>query len=80
VGPRACLDTVVKIKIRSPRRESNPRTLTVQPVHKVSLKFVNCFSKTIYEILSNMSTNDEVHSLTSLELHYNIRNVKNYEV
>jgi hypothetical protein len=32
VGSRAFLDAVVKIKIPSPRRESNPRTLIVQPV------------------------------------------------
>jgi hypothetical protein len=32
VGSRAVLDTVVKRKISSPRRESNPRTLTVQPI------------------------------------------------
>jgi hypothetical protein len=32
VGPRAVLDTVVKRKIPSPRRESNTRTLIVQPV------------------------------------------------
>jgi hypothetical protein len=32
VGPRAVLDTVVKIKIPSPRRDSNPRTPIVQPV------------------------------------------------
>jgi hypothetical protein len=32
VSPRAVLDAVVKGKIPSPRRESNPRTLTVQPV------------------------------------------------
>jgi hypothetical protein len=31
VGPRAVLDTVVKIKILSPRRESNPRTPIFQP-------------------------------------------------
>jgi len=31
VGPRAVLDAVVKRKIRSPRRESNPRTPIVQP-------------------------------------------------
>jgi hypothetical protein len=34
VGPRAVLDTVVKRKIPSPRRESNPRTPIVQPVAK----------------------------------------------
>jgi hypothetical protein len=31
-GPRAVLDAVVKRKIPSPRRESNPRTPIVQPV------------------------------------------------
>jgi hypothetical protein len=31
VGPRAVLDTVMR-KIPSPRRHSNPRTQTVQPV------------------------------------------------
>jgi hypothetical protein len=34
VGPRAVLDAVVKEKIPSPRRESNPRTPIVQPVTK----------------------------------------------
>jgi hypothetical protein len=32
VGPRAVLDAVVKRRIPSPRRESNPRTPIVQPV------------------------------------------------
>jgi hypothetical protein len=32
VGPRAVLDPVVKRRIPSPRRESNPRTPIVQPV------------------------------------------------
>jgi hypothetical protein len=32
VGPRTFLDAVVKSKIPSPRRESNPRTPIVQPV------------------------------------------------
>jgi hypothetical protein len=32
VGPRAVLDAVVKRKIPSPRRESEPRTPIVQPV------------------------------------------------
>jgi hypothetical protein len=32
VGPRAVLDTVVKKKIPSPRRESNLRIPIVQPV------------------------------------------------
>jgi hypothetical protein len=32
VGPKAVLDAVVKRKIPSPRRESNPRTPIDQPV------------------------------------------------
>jgi hypothetical protein len=32
MGPRAVLDAVVKRKIPSPRRESNPRTSIVQPI------------------------------------------------
>jgi hypothetical protein len=32
VGPRVGLDAVVKRKVPSPRRESNPRTPIVQPV------------------------------------------------
>jgi hypothetical protein len=32
VDPRAVLDTVVKKKIPSPRRESKPRTPIIQPV------------------------------------------------
>jgi hypothetical protein len=35
VGPRAVLDAVVKRKIPSPRRESNPRTPIVQPVSQL---------------------------------------------
>jgi hypothetical protein len=32
VGPRAVLDAVVRRKIPSTSRESNPRTLIVQPI------------------------------------------------
>jgi hypothetical protein len=32
MGPRTVLDVVVKRKIPSPRRESNPRTPIVQPI------------------------------------------------
>jgi hypothetical protein len=32
VDPKAVLDTVVKRKISSPRRKSNPRTPIVQPI------------------------------------------------
>jgi hypothetical protein len=38
VGPRAVLDVVVKRKIPSPRRESNPRTPIFQPVAQRSVK------------------------------------------
>jgi hypothetical protein len=40
VGPRAVLDAVVKRKIPSSRRKSNPRTPIVQPV---AVRFINCF-------------------------------------
>jgi hypothetical protein len=39
VGPRAVLDAVVKRKISSPRRESNPRTRIVQPVAQRCFQF-----------------------------------------
>jgi hypothetical protein len=38
VGHRAVLDAVVKRKILSSRRESNPRTPIVQPIAKVCSK------------------------------------------
>jgi hypothetical protein len=44
-GPRAVLDAVVKRKIPSPRRESNPRTPIVQPVIKLPLLPINSGSK-----------------------------------
>jgi hypothetical protein len=37
VGPRAVLNAVVKRKIPSPRRESNPRTPLVQPVAQIKM-------------------------------------------
>jgi len=39
VGPRAILDVVVKRKIPSSRRESNPRTPIIQPVVIGSLMY-----------------------------------------
>jgi hypothetical protein len=39
VCSRAVLDAVVKRKIPSPRRESNPRTPIVQPVHEKEVQF-----------------------------------------
>jgi hypothetical protein len=42
MGPRAVLDVVVKRKIPSPLRESNPRTPIVHPVaqRRISIKVV----------------------------------------
>jgi hypothetical protein len=49
MGPRAVLDAVVKRKIPSPRRESNPKTPIVQPVAHIAA----VYSYRIYlEILS----------------------------
>jgi hypothetical protein len=41
MGPRAVLDAVVKRKIPSPRRESNPRTPIVQPVTQILKKYLS---------------------------------------
>jgi hypothetical protein len=46
VSPRAVLDAVVKRKIPSPRRESNPRTAIVQPIAQLSRLF-HCEVKNI---------------------------------
>jgi hypothetical protein len=48
VGPTAVLDAVVKRKIPSPHRESNPRTPIVQPV-------AQCYTK-----LDNIEENSQV--------------------
>jgi hypothetical protein len=50
VGPRAVLDAVVKRKIPSPRRESNPRTPIVQSVTGLILR--ELYSKDV-EITNN---------------------------
>jgi hypothetical protein len=58
VGPRAVLDAVVKRKIPSPHRESEPRTLIVHPVAQrytdwaiTDLLLVNITTK-IFDMLS----------------------------
>jgi hypothetical protein len=61
VGPRAVLDAVVKRKIHSPRRESNPRTPIVQPIaQRYTDRAVTALTGmlAIYEMR-------ELHSLTS---------------
>jgi hypothetical protein len=46
VGPRDILDAVVKKKIPSPRRESNPRTPILQPVQRYNTElYDNLFDK-----------------------------------
>jgi hypothetical protein len=42
-GPQAILEAVVKRKIPSPRRESNPRTPIVQPVAQRYTDFLTLF-------------------------------------
>jgi hypothetical protein len=43
LGPRAILDAVVKRKIPSPRRESNPRTPLLQPIEAINERNVKHF-------------------------------------
>jgi hypothetical protein len=45
VGPRAVLDAVVKRKIPSPRRESDPRTTIVQPAAQ---RYHGSYSSKVY--------------------------------
>jgi hypothetical protein len=52
VGPRAVLDAVMR-KVPSPRRESNPKTLIVQPVRKSKLKTIITLSTLIYRLCRN---------------------------
>jgi hypothetical protein len=53
VGPRAVLDGVVKRKIPSTRRESNPRTPIVQPVAQCYTDWaITALSYPIYGVIS----------------------------
>jgi hypothetical protein len=54
VGPRAVLDAVMKRKIPSPRRESNPRTPIVQTVAQCSNYSVISLLTTTYKILPSI--------------------------
>jgi hypothetical protein len=68
VGPRAVLDAVVKGKIHSPRRESNPRTPIVQPVAQLYTDWaITARPVVLYgcEILSIILR--EVHKLRAFE-------------
>jgi hypothetical protein len=51
VGPRAVLDAVVKRKILSPRRESNPRTSIVQPAAQHKYKNLTAWRTVLIEEL-----------------------------
>jgi hypothetical protein len=61
VEPRAVLGAVVKRKIPSPRRESNPRTPIVQPV--AQFKLIHQTSRVTevshFKLHKNMSKNSE---------------------
>jgi hypothetical protein len=55
VGPRAVLDAVVKRKIPSPRQESNPKTLIVQPVAQRYTNWaitILVFENNIFQVVS----------------------------
>jgi hypothetical protein len=67
MGPRGILDTAVKRKIPSPRRESNPGTPIVQPVaqHYTDTKIK--IYKTV--ILSITFNGREIWSITLREEH-----------
>jgi hypothetical protein len=57
VGPRAVLDTVVKRKILSPRRESNRRTLIVQPgltFNTLTVSF-HCVRNELMELVQSLN-------------------------
>jgi hypothetical protein len=54
VGPRDVLDAVVKRKILSPRRESNPRTMIVQPVAQ---RYTDWANAALTVILKHMKYN-----------------------
>jgi hypothetical protein len=59
VDPRAVLDAVVKRKIPSPHRESNPRTPIVQPVAQ---RYTDCnmatLISTVQQIMTGLQTAD----------------------
>jgi hypothetical protein len=57
VGFRAVLDAVVKRKIPSPRRESNPRTPIVQPIaqrYTTELSRLLCILNASYKCISDI--------------------------
>jgi hypothetical protein len=53
VGPRAVLDMVVKRKIPSPRRESNPRTPIVQSVGQ---RYTDSYHEELYNLYISPNT------------------------
>jgi hypothetical protein len=67
VGPRAVLDAVVKRKIPSPRRESNPRTPIVQPVTQRYTDWAINLLKTNDKLTSTSQIHKRKHSTASLD-------------
>jgi hypothetical protein len=68
VGPKTVLDAVVKRKIPSPRRESNPRTPIVQPVAQCYTDWaITAFSQNcIDERNASYRTQNEEQNLPSM--------------
>jgi hypothetical protein len=76
VGPRAVLDTVVKRKIPSPRRESNPRTSLIQPIaQRYTDSAING-----YLIIVNSNKNSHTDIYCSFKNFWDRRHVSNLAV
>jgi hypothetical protein len=63
VGPRTVLDVVVKRKIPSPRRESNPRTPIVQPVAQAVTENSSSVHLMLTYLISRQSQAAMVHAI-----------------
>jgi hypothetical protein len=74
VDPRAVLDVVVKRKIPSPLRESNPRTPIVQPVAQRYTNYIflgMSFNSARYLDLCNISASSNLN-ISVMKLLYKI--------
>jgi hypothetical protein len=85
MGPRAVLDAVVKRKIPSSSRESNPRIPIVQPIKwliifntysDVALPAIDLQNKILYttfQHITNINDKCTLHGLTQLLAMQNVR-------
>jgi hypothetical protein len=88
VGLRIVLDAVVKRKIPSPRRESNPRTLIVQPVAQRYIDWDICMFRKVsfvswpvnfmkqsssWEASSRSTGKEIIRFLRKTKVHYRVR-------